>query len=62
MTNTDSLKGFWALIATQFQGAFKHGLQDAADAGCDAHAANGSREYTCLKINALFIIPSCCSP
>ena len=22
MTNTDSLKGFWSLIATQFQGAF----------------------------------------
>jgi len=59
MTHSGSLKGFWALIATQFQGAFSDmvyktllmlvAMNTAAD------AAQGSTRVS--QINALFIIP-----
>ena len=59
MTTTNSLKGFWSLIATQFQGAFSDmvyktlltlvAMSTAADAG------QGNTRVS--QINALFIIP-----
>ena len=59
MTNTDSLKGFWALIATQFQGAFSDmvykTLLTLVAMSTAANAAQGSSRVS--EINALFIIP-----
>ena len=59
MTNTNSLKGFWALIATQFQGAFSDMVYKTLLAfvamNSVADAAQGSTRVA--EINALFIIP-----
>src|SRR4026207_2281501 len=59
MTNINSLKGFWALIATQFQGAFSDmvykTLLTLVAMSTAANAAQG-RSRVC-EINALFIIP-----
>src|SRR5262245_26171180 len=59
MTNTDSLKGFWSLIATQFQGAFSDmvykTLLTLVAMNTAADAAQGSARVS--EINALFIIP-----
>ena len=59
MTNTNSLKGFWALIATQFQGAFSDmvykTLLTLVAMNTAADAAQGSARVS--EINALFIIP-----
>ncbi|HEU0005537.1 MAG TPA: MFS transporter, partial [Terriglobia bacterium] len=59
MTNTDSLKGFWALIATQFQGAFSDmvykTLLTLVAMSTAATSAQGSTRVS--EINALFIIP-----
>src|SRR5262245_32967000 len=59
MTKTHFLKGFWALIVTQFQGAFsdmvyKTLLTLVAMSTAD-NAAQGSARVS--EINALFIIP-----
>ncbi len=59
MTNTNSLKGFWALIVTQFQGAFSDmvykTLLTLVAMNTAADAAQGSARVS--EINALFIIP-----
>jgi acyl-[acyl-carrier-protein]-phospholipid O-acyltransferase/long-chain-fatty-acid--[acyl-carrier-protein] ligase len=59
MTNTDSPKGFWALIATQFQGAFSDmvykTLLTLVAMSTASDAAQGSTRVS--TINALFIIP-----
>ena len=59
MTNTDSLKGFWSLIATQFQGAFSDmvykTLLTLVAMNTAADAVQGSARVS--EINALFIIP-----
>ena len=59
MTNTDSLKGFWSLIATQFQGAFSDmvykTLLTFVAMNTAADAVQGSARVS--EINALFIIP-----
>jgi acyl-[acyl-carrier-protein]-phospholipid O-acyltransferase / long-chain-fatty-acid--[acyl-carrier-protein] ligase len=59
MTNTNSLKGFWSLIVTQFQGAFSDmvykTLLTLVAMNTAVDAAQGSARVS--EINALFIIP-----
>lgn len=59
MTHSDSLKGFWALIATQFQGAFSDmvykTLLTLVAVTTAADVDEGSNRVSI--INALFIIP-----
>lgn len=59
MTNRESIRGFWALIATQFQGAFSDmtykTLLALVAMGTAADAAQGGARVS--EINALFTIP-----